>query len=131
MNARNDMLTKAIAAKDAQINNLQSKATSFENRFSGLLQTQENDKLQQEAAKRKLLEQLESERAERALAQGALTIARASREKMSAQIEFMKRGRSSSILLDLTNEDPDSGANVRVVPTSNELLAAQRNDSNG
>lgn len=130
MTARNDMLTKAIAAKDAQINNLQSKASSFESRFSGLLQSQESEKLQQEAAKRKLLEQLESERAERALAQGALTIARASREKMSAQIEALKRGRSSSIVLDIADDDPAS-AKVRVVPTSSDSLTAQRNDPNG
>jgi len=133
MTARNDMLTKAIAAKDAQINHLQSKASSFESRFSGLLQTQENEKLQHEAAKRKLVEQLESERAERALAQGALTIARASREKMSAQIEALKRGRSLNFLLEPTDEDADAGANVRVVTASNDSAPApaQRNDSNG
>jgi crescentin len=133
MTARNDMLAKAIAAKDAQINHLQSRASSFESRFSGLLQTQENEKLQHEAAKRKLLEQLESERAERALAQGALTIARASREKMSAQIEALKRGRPLNVLLDSADEDIDGGANVRVVTASNDSapVSAQRNDSNG
>jgi crescentin len=133
MTARNDMLAKAIAAKDAQINHLQSKATSFESRFSGLLQTQENEKLQHDAAKRKLLEQLESERAERALAQGALTIARASREKMTVQIEALKRGRASSIMFDSVDEDLDGGANVRVVTASNDSAPApaQRTDSNG
>ncbi len=112
------MLTKAIAAKDAQISHLQSKASSFENRFGSLLQSQENEHLQHEAAKRRLLELLESEKAERALAQGALTIARASREKMSVQIETLKRGRASSILLDVPDDDADGGSNVRMISSS-------------
>ena len=118
MAARNEMLTKAIAAKDAQISRLQSKASSFENQFGSLLQSHENEHLQHEAAKRRLLELLESEKAERALAQGALTIARASREKMSVQIETLKRGRAASILLDVPDDDADGGSNVRVISSS-------------
>lgn len=116
--ARNDMLTKAIAAKDAQISNLQSKASSLENRYGSLLQTHENEQLQHEAAKRRLLEMLESERAERALAQGALTIARASRERMSVQIESLRRGRPANILFDLPEAEADSSTNMRVISSS-------------
>ncbi len=116
--ARNEMLTKAIAAKDAQISHLQNKANSYENRFGSLLQSHENEHLQHDAAKRKLLEMLESEKAERVLAQGALTIARASREKMSVQIETLKRGRPSNIFMDVFDDEADSGSNVRMISSS-------------
>ncbi len=118
MTARNEMLSKAIAAKDAQISHLQSKASSLESRYGSLLQTHENDHLQHEAAKRRLLEMLESEKAERALAQGALTIARASREKMSVQIESLKRGRSTNILFDLPEIETENGTGMRVISSS-------------
>jgi crescentin len=118
MAARNEMLSKAIAAKDAQISHLQSKASSLESRYSSLLQSHENEHLQHEAAKRRLLEMLESEKAERALAQGALTIARASREKMSVQIESLKRGRPANILFDLPEVGAENGTNMRVIASS-------------
>jgi len=89
--ARNDMLTKAMAAKDIIIAQLETKAANFENHHAALTQELENEKQKNETAKCKLVEELESERAERALVQGALAIARASREKMAAQMEALKR----------------------------------------
>jgi crescentin len=89
-----EMLTKAVAAKDAQVAQLQTKATHLESRYATLAQELEREQLQSEAAKRRLMEELESEKAERALAQGALAIARTSREKMAAQVESLRRRRS-------------------------------------
>jgi hypothetical protein len=86
------------------------------------LQSHENEHLQHEAPKRRLLEMLESEKAERALAQGALTIARASREKMSVQIETLKRARPAGIVFDIPDDDAEAGNNMHVIASS---------DSNG
>ena len=68
-----------------------------------------------DATNRKLIEEVQSERAERALAQGALSIARGSREKLLIQIEDLKRNRVGRLQETETREpprDPDGGGNV-------------------
>jgi crescentin len=94
--SHNEGLLKAIAAKDVQITQLQNKTANLESHYAALAQELEREKLQSEAVKRRLAEELENEKAERALAQGALAIARSSREKMAAQIETLKRLRPTS-----------------------------------
>jgi crescentin len=104
--SRGDMLAKAVAAKDVQVAQLQTKAANLENRYAALAHELEREQLQNEAAKRRLIEELEGEKAERALAQGALAIARTSREKMAAQVETLKRRRP---LPDQGFISPDAG----------------------
>jgi crescentin len=95
--ARSEMLSKALAAKDLQTTQLESKIANLESRYAVLSQDLEREQLESQSAKRRFIEELEREKAERALAQGALSIARASREKMAMQIEAAKRVTPSAI----------------------------------
>lgn len=87
------MLTNAMAAKDAQIEQLQNRSEALKNQLDDAAVRYEQERTTLEALNRKLIEEVQSERAERALAQGALSIARGSREKLLIQIEELKRGR--------------------------------------
>lgn len=89
------MLTNALAAKDAQIEQLQSRAEAMKMQLDDAVMRYEQERATVEATNRKLIEEVQSERAERALAQGALSIARGSREKLLAQIEDLKKGRAA------------------------------------
>ncbi|BDA83752.1 hypothetical protein Sa4125_12940 [Aureimonas sp. SA4125] len=88
---RSEMLTKALAAKDVALENSMAKAGSLGDRLESLTKRYENDRVTQEAANRRLIEELESERAERTLAQGALEIARENRVALQRQNETLKR----------------------------------------
>lgn len=91
------MLTKALAAKDVQIAQLTAKTDTLSKQGETAAQRHEVERGEQESAYRKLIEDLEREKAERALAQGALTIARASRERLIDQLEALKRRRHHGI----------------------------------
>lgn len=118
---RSAMLGKAIAAKDMHIEQMQGRLESLSSQLEATIQRYDEERAEMDASNRKLIEEIQSEKAERALAQGALSIARASREKLLGQIEDLKRGKA---LLDheWLREDrsaPDNVAqtNVRVLRT--------------
>lgn len=89
---RCDMFTKALAAKETLVENANGKAAILSNRVEQLIRRFEQERADQEAANRRLQEELENEKAERLLAQGALNIARESRSKLQKQYAALKRG---------------------------------------
>jgi crescentin len=92
---RCDMLTKALAAKDVAIDQATSRAAMLSDRIDQLSRRREAEIHELEAVNRRLVEDLQSERSERALAQGALDIARESRVTLQKQYESLKRNTRS------------------------------------
>ena len=90
---RCSMLTNALGAKEAQVEQLQSRVETMKHQLDDAATRYEQERQSIESVNRKLIEEVQSERAERALAQGALSIARGSREKLMSQIDEMKRDR--------------------------------------
>jgi crescentin len=86
-----DTLTKAAAAKDVLVETSVSKAASLEARLDQITQRYESERTSSEAAFRRTLEELQNERAERLLLQGALDIARSGRSKLLSDISALKR----------------------------------------
>ena len=115
------MLGKAIAAKDMQIEQMQGRLESLSSQLETTIQRHDEERVEIDAMNRKLIEEVQSEKAERALAQGALSIARSSREKLLVQIEDLKKGRAH-IDHERLREDRapelESQTNVRVFRTS-------------
>jgi crescentin len=93
--ARCDMLDRAMVAKDAQIEQANSRATALSEQIATITSRFEQEHTILENANRKLIEQLQNEKAERALVQGALSIARSSREKLLDQISALKKNRGN------------------------------------
>ncbi|WP_243373085.1 chromosome partitioning protein ParA [Microvirga solisilvae] len=94
---RVEMLNKAIAAKDFQIESSDNKLTSLTERIDQLTKRFEQDRSTLEAANRRLTEELQNEKAERSLVQGALEIARESRIKIQKKyIALRKKTRLDS-----------------------------------
>jgi crescentin len=89
--ARADMLTKALAAKEAAMEQSQTRTTALADRMEQLARRHESEKAELQAANRRLVEELQNERSERALAQGALDIARETRASLQKQHETLKR----------------------------------------
>ena len=114
---RCSMLNNALAAKDAHIEQLQARADAAKSQLDDAVARHEQERASIDATNRKLIEEVQSERAERALAQGALSIARGSREKLLTQIEDLKRNRVGR-LHDTHHEgrepprDPEGGGNI-------------------
>ena len=99
---RVEMLNKAIAAKDFQIESSDNKVASLSERIDQLTKRFEQDRSTLEAANRRLTEELQNEKAERSLIQGALEIARESRTKIQKKyVALRKRTR-----LDTQEDDP-------------------------
>jgi crescentin len=99
---RVEMLTKAIAAKDFQIESSETKLANLAERMDQLAKRFEQERNALEAANRRLVEELQNEKSERSLLQGALEIARESRTKIQKKyIALRKKTR-----LD-TGEDDD------------------------
>ncbi|WP_152047034.1 hypothetical protein [Aureimonas psammosilenae] len=88
---RNEMLNKALAAKDALVENATTRIGSLNVRLETATARFESDRIALEAANRRLVEELEGERAERTLAQGALEIARDNRVALQRQNEVLRR----------------------------------------
>ena len=112
---RCSMLTNALAAKDAHIEQLQARAEASKAQLDDAVMRHEQERTAIDATNRKLIEEVQSERAERALAQGALSIARGSREKLLAQIEDLKRNRVGRLHDTDSREpprDPEGGGNI-------------------
>lgn len=89
---RCDMLTKALAAKDNALVNADEKIDSLSRKIEQL--TADSDGLREslEHRIRKLSDELNSERSERALAQGALESARRTRADVERELFQMRKG---------------------------------------
>ena len=99
---RVEMLNKAIAAKDFQIESSDNKLASLTERIDQLTKRFDQERSTLEAANRRLTEEVQNEKAERSLVQGALEIARESRTKIQKKyVALRKRTR-----LDTQEEDP-------------------------
>jgi crescentin len=88
---RVEMLNKAIAAKDFQIESSDNKLTSLTERNDQLNKRFDQERGTLEAANRRLTEELQNEKAERALIQGALEIARESRIKIQKKYIALRK----------------------------------------
>lgn len=88
---RCEMLVKAMAAKDAAIEQATSRAASLSDRIDQLVRRQEIERADFETVNHRLVEELHNERSERKLAQGALDIARESRVSLQKQHEALRR----------------------------------------
>ncbi|WP_156419461.1 chromosome partitioning protein ParA [Aureimonas sp. AU12] len=95
LESRCDMLVKALAAKDASLESVTTRANNLSDRVEALTLRFEQDRLALEATNRRLIEELQNEKAERTLAQGALDIARESRAALQRQNETLKRATRS------------------------------------
>lgn len=91
LDARCDMLAKALAAKDAVIEQAGSRNGVLVDRIEQLTRNHEGARAELEATARRLTEELESERSERTLVQGALDIARESRTVLQKQHDALRR----------------------------------------
>lgn len=99
---RIEMLNKAIAAKDFQIESADNKVASLTERIDQLTKRFEQERNALEAANRRLTEELQNEKAERSLIQGALEIARDSRIKLQKKYVALRK----KTRLDTAEEDP-------------------------
>ena len=88
---RSDMLLKALSAKEAAVDSANNKAASLADRIDHLTKRFEQERTALETANRRLIEDLQGEKAERSLAQGALEIARESRFKLQKQYAALKQ----------------------------------------
>lgn len=88
---RVEMLNKAIAAKDFQIESSDNKVASLTERIDQLTKRFEQERNTLESANRRLTEELQNEKAERSLVQGALEIARESRIKIQKKYVALRK----------------------------------------
>ena len=88
---RCEMFSKAIAAKDAALEQATGRVASLSDRIEQLLHRQEIERADFETVNHRLVEELQHERSERKMAQGALDIARESRVSLQKQHEALKR----------------------------------------
>jgi crescentin len=95
LSKRCDMLAKALSAKEAALNSALEKARARSERVEEITRAFELERASLEASHRRLVEELENERAERTLAQGALNIARESRASLQRLNESLKRANRS------------------------------------
>ncbi len=91
LDGRCDMLSKALAAKDATIEQAASRNAALTERMEQVTARHEAMRAELEISNRRLSEDLQNERSERALVQGALDIARESRIALQKQYEALKR----------------------------------------
>jgi len=88
---RTEMMKKAIAAKDFQIESSDNKVASLAERMDQLTKRFEQERGALEAANRRLTEELQNEKSERTLIQGALEIARESRIKIQKKYIALRK----------------------------------------
>ena len=88
---RNDMLGKAVAAKDQALDAATRKSATLLDRIESLNARFALERSEFEATHRRMIEELQNERAERSLAHGALDIARKSRSTLLVQYTALKR----------------------------------------
>jgi crescentin len=129
---RCDVLTRTVAAKQAEIDSANGKVASLSGRMEQLTRRFEQERAALELSNRRLIEELQNEKAERSLAQGALEIARESRFRLQKQYAALKqRSRlgadnvahyeavSDSGRKDASPE-PEMGSNIRQFPPGEE-----------
>ncbi|MBV9079196.1 MAG: chromosome partitioning protein ParA [Methylobacteriaceae bacterium] len=115
LDGRCDMLTKALAAKDAALDQANARHAALSDRLEQVTARHETVRAELEIANRRLSEDLQNERSERALVQGALDIARESRAALYKQYDQLKRSFRSGTWAAAAEEDPgaDALSNVR------------------
>ena len=91
LDSRCDMLGKALAAKDAALEQAGIRNAHLVERIEQMTHRQESARAEFELANRRLTEDLQNERSERTLVQGALDIARETRVTLQKQYEMLKR----------------------------------------
>lgn len=125
---RSEMLVKAIGAKDMLLEEAETKNANLLSRIDELKKRFEQERAAAEAQNRKLAEDLQNERAERALAQGALEVARQSRANIQRQFSSLRRrNRAGTDVVEISDddvsliedfeEDKDLDSNVRRLRT--------------
>jgi crescentin len=87
------MLTKAIAAKESLLQRSDHRTGMLLDRIDQLTKKFEDDRNALEAKNKKLWEELQREKSERALAQGALETARRTRLEVEREIARLQRTR--------------------------------------
>lgn len=103
---RSEMLVKAIGAKDMLLEEAEAKNANLLNRIDEVKKRFEHERTSLEVQNRKLAEELQNERAERALAQGALEVARQSRANIQRQFSSLrKRNRSGTDVVEISDDD--------------------------
>jgi chromosome segregation ATPase len=119
---RVEMLNKAIAAKDFQIESSDNKVASLSERIDQLTKRFDQERSTLEAANRRLTEEFQNEKAERSLVQGALEIARESRVKIQKKyVALRKKTRLDTTEDDISlsgEEDEGPESNVRPIKSS-------------
>jgi crescentin len=114
---RVEMLNKAIAAKDFQIESAENKLAHLAERLDQQGRRFEQERSALESANGRLTEQLQNEKAERSLIQGALEIARESRVKIQRKYIALRKRTRLDGLEDDADGSPDEGettdSNVR------------------
>ena len=118
---RCEMLTKAVRAKESLLDSSVRKAADLAARIDQMTARFEQERAQSEIAHRRLIEELQNEKSERSLAQGALDIARSSRSRLLAQYTALKRHNAGSTsragpeeLEQAEDGQPQSTDNVRM-----------------
>lgn len=91
LDSRAAMLNKAMAAKDSALDQATMRNTGLTDRIAELTRKHEATRAELEIGNRRLAEDLENERSERTLLQGALDIARETRVALQKQHEALKR----------------------------------------
>ena len=91
LESRCDMLGKALAAREAAVEQASIRNAALVERIEQMTHRQEAARAEFELANRRLTEDLQNERSERALVQGALDIARETRVSLQKQYEVLKR----------------------------------------
>jgi crescentin len=93
LSERAEMLTKAIAAKESLLQRSDHRTGMLLDRIDQLTRKFEDDRNTLEAKNKKLWEELQREKSERALAQGALETARRTRLEVEREIARLQRTR--------------------------------------
>lgn len=88
---RSEALLRSVAAKEAVIEAAEAKAAKSAGRIDEINARFQQERSELQAANRALMEELQGERSERALAQGALEISRANRAKIQKQLSALRR----------------------------------------
>lgn len=91
LDGRTAMLNKALVAKDAALEQASMRNIGLTDRIAELTRKNEVSRTELEISNRRLTEDLENERSERTLLQGALDIAREARVSLQKQHEALKR----------------------------------------
>jgi crescentin len=112
---RAEALARTVAAKELALESAEDKAAKLAERIEALTARHKAERGELEAANRALMEELRSERSERALAQGALEISRENRAKIQKQLAVLRHrlragreGGDEALLIDYGADEIES-----------------------